>query len=126
MASTAYAVSATLLYGPLYYRIYSGQLDDPRINAMIERLKVVPEKDYGYVDGMVEITLKDGAKVRKAASELPRTLFYRDRASAVAAFDSLLNETGYDETIRQAVPHAVYTSVEQASSTSIRSVIASF
>ncbi len=122
-ASTAFAVAATLLYGSLKYEIYSTRLNDPQINDLIQRLKVVPEENFSYIDGMVEILLADGSKVRQAAAALPRSLFYRDRTSAVEAFTSLLLETGYGEELIHEVSAAVFAGIEDNRGVSIRSVL---
>lgn len=115
MASTAFAVSATLLYGRMDYGIYSSRLDDRSIAALIERLRVVPEPSYSYVDGRVVVKLRDGSVVDQAASELPRTLFYRDRESAEEAIAALLKETGYRDGLADEVAQKVFGALNTAS-----------
>lgn len=107
MASTAFAASAALLYGPLQYRWYGNRLDDPAIAAMITRIRVVPEPSYSYLDAMVEVEFDGGAVVRRSAAELPRTLFFRDRPAARAAFFGLLQEAGYPQAFAEHVPELV-------------------
>ncbi|HUZ40632.1 MAG TPA: hypothetical protein VMU68_04475, partial [Acidimicrobiales bacterium] len=125
MASTAYAVASTLLHGRLEYQRYTTKLQDPGTTALIERLTVVPEKSYGYVDGMVVVTLKDGSTRTQAAKDLDQTLFYRDRASAQEAFAALLHETGYGEDLVTSVSTTLFSAVENPTTTSIRTVIES-
>lgn len=111
MASTAFAVSATLLYGRMDYDIYRTRLHDGTITAMIERLHVVPEASYSYVDGLVVVTLRDGSVQEQSAAALARTLFYRDRTSAEEALTAILAETGYREGLSAALAGAVFSSL---------------
>lgn len=115
MASTAFATAATLLYGPLVYRIYDTRLDDAAIGGMIERIRVVPEASYGYLDGMVEVSTHDGGAVTRSAADLPRTLFFRDRAAAVTAFGALLTEAGYLHDFAMRVPEMVFPEASEQS-----------
>lgn len=108
MASTAFATAATLLYGPLRYKLYDTNLGDGAIAAMIERIRVVPESAYTYLDALVEVQSDDGSTVRRSASELPRTLFFRDRPTARTAFRALLAEGGYPEGFADQVPEMVF------------------
>jgi 2-methylcitrate dehydratase PrpD len=125
MASTAYAVASTLLHGRLEYQRYTTKLQDPGTTALIERLAVVPEKSYSYVDGMVVVTLKDGSTRAQAAKDLDQTLFYRDRASAQEAFAALLHETGYGEDLVTLVSTTLFNAVENPTTTPIRTVVES-
>ncbi len=125
MASTAYAVASTLLHGRLEYQRYTTKLQDPGTTALIERLKVVPEMTYSYVDGMVVVTLKDGSTRTQAAKDLDQTLFYRDWASAQEAFAALLRETGYGPDLVTSVSTTVFRAVENPSTTPIRTVVES-
>lgn len=92
IASTAYAVAATLAYGRLRYDRYLHQLDDRVVTSLIERLHVVPEPAYGFLDGMVEVELASGECLVGRASDLPRETFHRNRQSATEALDVLLAE----------------------------------
>lgn len=107
MASTAFATAATLLYGQIRYQIYSTHLADAAISDLISRIRVVPEKSYGYLDATVEIALKDGRKISKSASDLPRSLFFRDKESSELAFKDLLNEVGYPADFARDLPSMV-------------------
>lgn len=122
MASTAFAVSATLLYGRMDYDIYATRLTDEAITAMIERVHVVPEPDYSYVDGRVIVTLRDGSEREQEASALARTLFYRDRSSAEEALTALLRETGYRDGLAMELATLVFSTLEQPS-TSISQIV---
>ena len=112
MASTAFAVSATLLYGRMDYDIYRTRLDDAAINSIIDRLHVVPERSYSYVDGLVIVTLRDGSVVEQSAAALPRTLFYRDRVTAEEALTAILAETGYREGLAAELSEKVFAGLE--------------
>lgn len=120
MASTAFATAATLLYGPLRYRIYRDGLADPQVAALIERIRVVPEPSYSYLDAMVELELAGGRHLRRSAAELPRTLFFRDRASATDAFTGLLREAGFPDGFAAELPDAIF--APRATSTARRIV----
>jgi 2-methylcitrate dehydratase PrpD len=125
VASTAYAVASTLLYGRLVYDRYSTHLDDAATMSLIERLAVVPEKTYSYIDGMVEVTLDDGTVRRQAAEDLDQTIFFRDKKSARAAFAALLHETGYETSLVESVSSSLFNAVDAADTTRIRAVIES-
>lgn len=125
VASTAYAVASTLLYGRLEYARYSTHLDDAPTMALIEKLRVVPEKNYSYIDGKVVVTLDDGTEVRREAKDLDQTLFFRDEASARVAFAELLRETDYDGSIADRISTAVFDAVANPATTPIRDVVES-
>ncbi|MGC1239795.1 MAG: hypothetical protein WA860_13510, partial [Acidimicrobiales bacterium] len=108
VASTAYAVASTLLYGRLEYGRYATHLDDAATMSLIERLTVVPQKAYSYIDGLVEVTLDDGSVRRQAARDLDQTIFFRDKESAGAAFSALLRETGYDASLAESISSCVF------------------
>ena len=125
VASTAYAVASTLRYGRLEYARYSSHLDDPETMALIERIRVVPERCYSYIDGMVTVSLRDGTTLRRDAKDLDQTLFFRDKVSAQEAFGALLAETGYDASLADTVTSTVFRAIESRDVTPIRDVIAS-
>jgi 2-methylcitrate dehydratase PrpD len=125
VASTAYAVASTLLYGRLDYARYTTRLHDAPTMALIEHLSVVPEATYSYVDGMVAVTLQDGSRRTQAAKDLDQTLFYRNRASALDAFGSLLHETGYGPELVSSVSSTVFNAIENPDTTTIRTVVES-
>jgi 2-methylcitrate dehydratase PrpD len=125
MASTAFAVSATLLYGRMAYDIYRTNLDDSNVTGLIGLLSVVPEPEYSYVDGKVRVTLRDGNVFERSAAELPRTLFYRDEASAVEALKLILDETGYRSGLSRQIADAVFGSLADSSATSVATLVAS-
>ncbi len=97
IASTAFAVSATLARGAITFDLYSTALDDPLILSLIERLRITPENDYGYLDGKVVVVSQDGSELTCETAELSREFFYRDAATAVDAFGSILQEVGITE-----------------------------
>lgn len=123
MASTAFAVAATILYGRLTYDLYRTNLDDPAVGSLIEKVRVVPEPSYGYVDGRVRVTLASGDVVETSAAQLPRTLFYRDRASATEALAALLEETGYPDDLAPAIGGAVFGALAAPEATPVSSLL---
>lgn len=108
MASTAFATAATLLFGPLTYKTYTQRLTDPDIAALIEKTHVIPESGYGYLDASVEVETADGRRVSASAQDLPSALFFRDAATAVAAFRALLDETGHPQSFAAALPDLLH------------------
>lgn len=108
LASTAFATAATLLYGPLRYEVYRTRLDDPQIAAMVDRVRIVPEADFGYLDAAVEVQLGDGSTVRASSSDLPRNLFFRDRPVAAQAFRALLDEAGFPPSFAASTPNLIF------------------
>lgn len=123
MASTAYAVSATLLYGRLIYDLYRTNLEDAKIIALIDRLHVVPEPSYSYVDGRVVLTLADATTIEQAAKDLPRTLFYRDRESALRSFESLMDEVGVDRARAERVASTVFAGHAASTRTPVKTLV---
>ena len=123
MASTAYAVASTLLYGRIDYKRYTTKLHDEATNQLISKLTVVPESSYNYIDGEVKVTLSDGTLHSRAAKDLDQTLFFRDKKSAQEAFMALLNETGYDALAGQTVVDTLFRSIKNAATTEISSVV---
>jgi len=86
-------------------------------------LTVVPENSYNYIDGEVKVTLSDGTVHSRAAKDLDQTLFFRDKKSAQEAFMALLNETGYDAIAGQKVVDTLFSSIKNADTTKISSVV---
>jgi 2-methylcitrate dehydratase PrpD len=96
IASTAFAVAAALARGSLTFDLYSNALDDPEILSLIEKLTVVPEQTYGYLDGKVVVETRGGGEFFAEANQIPRQFFYRDRDTATTAFVSTLREVGIE------------------------------
>lgn len=119
LASTAFATAATLAYGRLRYRLYESVTGDRSVTELIERIRVVPEPSYGYLDASVDIELADGGHVRCSADELPRSMFYRDEASAIDAFDDLMGEVGRNGAVAD-LPGLVFS---DARGTKMRAVV---
>jgi 2-methylcitrate dehydratase PrpD len=91
IASTAFAVSAALSRGAITFDLYSDALEDPRILGLIEKLSVVPEPDYTYLDG--KVVVRAGGEVYVSeTSDLPRERFYRNAATATDAFETTVRE----------------------------------
>lgn len=87
VASTAYAVSALLVDGDIVYDDYAGKLSNAAILQVVDRVRVVPEKDYGMVDGRVVVHGPSGERWAQNTADCPRELLFRDRAEAAAAYD---------------------------------------
>jgi 2-methylcitrate dehydratase PrpD len=96
IASTAFAVAASLVRGSVTFDLYSNALDDPEILSLIDKLTVFPEHGYGYLDGRVVVETGDGGAFSADTSQIPREFFYRDRRTATAAFATTLREVGID------------------------------
>jgi 2-methylcitrate dehydratase PrpD len=96
IASTAFAVAATLVHGSITFDLYRHALDDPEILALIEKLTVIPEHGYGYLDGTVVVETGDGQEISADTGEIPREFFYRDAGAAAAAFAATVREAGID------------------------------
>lgn len=119
LASTAFATAATLLHGRLRYALYETALGDPSVTALIDRIRVVPEPSYTYLDASVDIEIADGTHVQRRADELPRSLFFRDEASALDAFEDLMMEVGRNGML-DALPGLIFSDAE---GTRIRAVV---
>lgn len=93
LASTAYAVSSALVHGHLDYHRQQEDLDDELINGLVSRIEVVGDPSFGHLDAEVTVVLGD--RVLSAHSrDRPRTLFFRDRASAQQLFERICAEEG--------------------------------
>ncbi|MQA06827.1 MAG: MmgE/PrpD family protein [Streptosporangiales bacterium] len=85
MASTAFAVAALLAHGEIRHRDLATLCTDPLVTALVEKVTVVPEPDYGFLDSTVAVPTAGGTLTRHTA-DCPREEFFRDRATAAAAF----------------------------------------
>ncbi|QEC48026.1 hypothetical protein FSW04_10890 [Baekduia soli] len=94
IASTPFGVAAALSRGAITYDLYGAGLKDPEILALVEKVAIAPEHDYGYLDGKVVVVTEDGEELACETSELPREVFFRDAPHAAAAFAATLAEVG--------------------------------
>ncbi|GAC1608870.1 MAG: hypothetical protein NVS3B26_07590 [Mycobacteriales bacterium] len=85
MASTAFAVATSLMRGEITAEVYDDGLADPEMLRLVDCLRVVPERDYDYIDGKVDIR-HAGKELSAASWDLPRTLLFRDAVQARARF----------------------------------------
>ena len=85
MASTAFAVAALLAEGEIRHADLPRLIGDPSVASLVERIQVVPEDDYGFLDATVAVTTPHGVVTRRTA-DCPRTEFFRDRDAAREAF----------------------------------------
>jgi 2-methylcitrate dehydratase PrpD len=107
IASTAYGVASTLIHGPLRYQRYLGALADSGVEALIARTEIVPEADYGFLDGLVSVETADGERTGRA-SDLPDSMFFRDPAAAVTALEELCEEAALDPAPGRAVAEELF------------------
>lgn len=119
LASTAFATAATLAHGRLRYRLYESALGTRSVTDLIDRIRVVPEASYGYLDASVDIELADGSHVRYSADKLPQSMFYRDQSSAIDAFNELMSEVGRNHALAD-LPTRIFSGVR---GTKIRSIV---
>ena len=94
IASTAFAVASALVRGSITFDLYSTALDDPEILSLIQKLTVVPEPEYGYLDGKVVVETVGGEAFCADTRQIPREFFYRDPPGALTAFVATLREVG--------------------------------
>lgn len=87
LASTAFATAAMLLYGDLEYEVAHERRQDPRLLALVERVRVDAHDEDDNLAATVEVTLADGSRVKRAASEAPRAWLYPDGPAATATFE---------------------------------------
>jgi 2-methylcitrate dehydratase PrpD len=111
IASTAYGVASTLVHGVLRYERYLNALNDPAVEALVARTEIVPEADYGFLDGRVCVEFSGGQTRAGAASDLPETTFFRDPAAAVTALEDLFAEAGLDPGPSRAAADALFAQV---------------
>jgi hypothetical protein len=111
IASTAYGVCSTLVHGVLRYERYLNALNDPAVELLIARTEVVPEAEYGFLDGLVSVETSGGETRAGSAGDLPDTTFFRDPAAAVAAMEDLFAETGLEAGPSRAAADELFTQV---------------
>jgi succinate dehydrogenase/fumarate reductase flavoprotein subunit len=67
-------------------RTFAGSaLEDPEILSLIEKLTVIPEHAYGYLDGKVVVETGGGGEFSADIGQLPTEFFYGDRPGLYAA-----------------------------------------
>ena len=89
MASTAFAVATALMRGEITAEVYDESLADPEMLRLVDCLRVVPEPDYEYVQGKVDVRY-GGRELSAASWDLPRTLLFRDAEQARSTFLSIV------------------------------------
>lgn len=106
MASTAFAVATSLIRGEIAAEVYDEGLADAEMLRLIECLRVVPEREYGYVDGRVDVQ-HGGGELSAASWDLPRTLLFRDAATARSTFLGIVTP-GRDAALVASLADAVF------------------
>ncbi|MFI5612741.1 MmgE/PrpD family protein [Amycolatopsis sp. NPDC051903] len=94
IASTVYGVAAMLARGRIRYDDYLGPLEDAVIMGLVGKAEIVPESDFGYLDGVVEVELAEGDR-RGSAGDLPSTMFFRDQDTTTRTLIELFDEVGH-------------------------------
>ena len=103
VASTAFAVSALLLRGALAWDDYPALLEDAALQRLIPFLRVEADPALSYTEGWVRVRQR-GEHVRRSAADAPKTVFFRDRAAALAALARL---DVHEETVAGLLPTRV-------------------
>jgi 2-methylcitrate dehydratase PrpD len=94
LASTVFCVAAMLAYGKLEYDIPEQHRQDEAILRLV-RASVVEPHDETHMDASVAIELADGTWHERATKEAPPTIFFHDRATAIALFERRLSGCGF-------------------------------
>lgn len=87
LASTAFATAAMLLHGDLEYEIAHEHRNDPNLLALIDLVNVSAHDEDDNLAASVEVTLADGSRIRRDASQAPRVWLYPDGQAATATFE---------------------------------------
>lgn len=93
VASTAFAVAALLTHGDFAYVDYPTLLADRTVTDLVERVRVVPEPGYGFLDSTVVVTSATG-RLTQRAGDCPREVFFRDRTTAQQEFARVTAQVG--------------------------------
>jgi 2-methylcitrate dehydratase PrpD len=92
LSSVRFVTAQLLLNGTLTFDDYARR-DDASVLALADRIEVVPDRDLDYLDAVV--TMGEGAEVATCrASDLPRTLFFRDSETQRQSAHDLLGPDG--------------------------------
>ncbi|MET8352589.1 MmgE/PrpD family protein [Micromonospora sp. NPDC005206] len=92
LSSVRFVTAQLLLHGTLTFDDYARR-DDPEIAALADRIEVTPDPELDYLDGVVTVEAADGTHSVRA-SELPRSLYFRDEAEQVRVATELHGERG--------------------------------
>jgi 2-methylcitrate dehydratase PrpD len=123
IGSTAFAVSTALAHGEPQFRHLVDHHDDPIIIGLIERLEIIPDEDFGFLDARVEVETKAGAHLTADASDLPITLFHRDRRTTGEVLDGILIAAGAEPGRGIGLSEAVFDSASSGGKAGITQVL---
>jgi 2-methylcitrate dehydratase PrpD len=107
LASTTFCVAAMLAHGRLEYDIPEQHRQDEEILRLV-RASVVEPHDETHMDASVVLELADGTRHERATKEAPQTIFFHDRATAVALFDQRLAGCGFAAGRGEEIASAVF------------------
>jgi 2-methylcitrate dehydratase PrpD len=111
LASTTFCVAAMLAYGKLEYDIPEQHRQDPAILRLVQASVIEPHDDT-HMDASVALELADGTRHERASKEAPQTIFFHDRATAVALFERRLVGCGFAAGRGEAIARAVFAAAE--------------
>lgn len=92
LSSVRFVTAQLLLHGTLTFEDYARR-DDAEVVALADRIEVTPDPDLDHLDGVVTVESAGGTHTVRA-SELPRTLYFRDTAEQTTVAEQLLGEAG--------------------------------
>ena len=90
LSSVRFVTAQLLVHGKLDFDDYARRNDDPAVTALADLIEVVPDSTLDYTDAVVTV---DGDRTARA-SDLPRTLFYRDPDEQRRVAGELLGDRG--------------------------------
>lgn len=86
IVSTAFVVACMLATGSVPYSELDQLMDSNEILSVIECARVVPEADYSFTDGKVEVDFENGDVVVGSSDDMPRTRIFPDAQEALRVF----------------------------------------
>ncbi|MYZ46558.1 MmgE/PrpD family protein [Propylenella binzhouense] len=89
ITSTAFAVATLLVHGDLDYGDYGQLISDERVLGLVAKTTIKPVEGMDYLDGSVEVRTSEEA-IRADASDVSRTVFFRDRKATRAIVERRL------------------------------------
>ena len=82
LASTAFAVSAMMIFGELDYAVSAQRRTDPAISRLVPRIRIEGH-DGPWHEATIEAELEDGSTLRRTCADGPRHLMFQDRVTAI-------------------------------------------
>lgn len=126
LASTAFAVSAMLVFGELEYDINRDRRDDSRVLELVKRAAIHAQDDCGPEESTVTLTLRDGSRRARCSKEAAASLLRHDRETCRHLLDIRLTALGRPPGIAASIDAAIFDGDLFSSSLGMAAVLEKF